>query len=109
MSFFNVINILSLLPHYNTIINSTFLLFNVNFLITDELDLENGNGTQLLPHYAYRFWLKVTTKYMNTGGLPQRLFALDQIAPLDRRAQSTEPSPKILNVTGAGNYNVNGK
>ena len=46
---------------------------------------------------------------MNTGGLPQRLFALDQIAPLDRRAQSTEPSPKILNVTGAGNYNVNGK
>ena len=78
-------------------------------MITDELDLENGNGTQLLPHYAYRFWLKVTTKYMNTGGLPQRLFALDQIAPLDRRAQSTEPSPKILNVTGAGNYNVNGK
>ena len=46
---------------------------------------------------------------MNTGGLPQRLFALDQIAPLDRRAQSTEPSPKILNVTGAGNYNVYGK
>ena len=35
MSFFNVINILSLLPLYNTIINSTFLLFsfNVNFLI----------------------------------------------------------------------------
>ena len=35
MSFFNVNNILSLLPHYNTIINSTFLLFsfNVNFLI----------------------------------------------------------------------------
>ena len=33
MSYFNVINIWSLLRHYNTIINSTFLLFsfNVNF------------------------------------------------------------------------------
>ena len=29
MSFFNVINILSLLPHYNTIINSTFFIFFV--------------------------------------------------------------------------------
>ena len=35
MSFFNVINIWSLLPHYNTIINFYFFLFsfNVNFLI----------------------------------------------------------------------------
>ena len=40
MSFFNVINILSLLPHYNTIINLSILLFsfNVNFLIYRQID-----------------------------------------------------------------------
>ena len=37
MSFFNIINILSLLPHYNTIVNSTFFHLTSIFLIYSDL------------------------------------------------------------------------
>ena len=66
------------------------------------------NKHQLSPHFGYCFWLQVTTQYMKTGGLPQRLFSLDQIEPLDRRAQIAEPSPEFLRVHGAGNSMVDG-
>ena len=66
------------------------------------------NKCQLSPHFGYRFWLQVTTQYMKTGGLPQRLFSLDQIEPLDRRAQIAEPSPEFLRVHGAGDSMVDG-
>ena len=44
MSFFNVINILSLLPHYNTIINSTFFHLTSIFLILQVLTLGPGRA-----------------------------------------------------------------
>ena len=68
----------------------------------------DDDDDKLPSFYHYRFWLQVTTKYMKTGGLPQRLFSLDQIGPLDRRAQASEPSPRTLQIHGAGNEKVDG-
>ena len=75
---------------------------------SSEEDEEALAHTSLPPHFAFQFWLQVTTQYMQTGGLPQRLFALDQIASLDRRAQAGEPAPFQLQVQGAGHPQVDG-
>lgn len=39
----------------------------------------SGGAGELDEHFAFRFWLSVTSQYLRTGGLPQRLFALDQV------------------------------
>jgi hypothetical protein len=74
----------------------------------DDDEEEEMEDYRLEQHFAFKFWLNVTTQYMKTGGLPQRLFALDQIASLDRRAQKAEPSPSFLRVHGSGDNKVDG-
>ena len=49
MSFFNVINILSLLPHYNTIINSTFFRFNVKIFLILQIERRKSLAVLKLP------------------------------------------------------------
>ena len=62
-----------------------------------------------LPDYfGYDFWLQTVSKYIKCGGLPQRLFAMEQLSELQSRSRRAMRVPPRIRVSGAGLSAVNG-
>jgi ubiquitin carboxyl-terminal hydrolase 9/24 len=67
--------------------------------------LEEANQAK---NEGFQFWLRLTSKYLKSASLPQRLFAMDQFAPLNTTARRSKPIPPQFTVCGAGTTFVNG-